>query len=158
MTKVLFSASFLKRSNLACATSTYGPAFEAVLPLKRLLHHHNLSQSVAKICKDLQRFARIQFDAILPLALSYLVMPIIDCITDGMILTSKCLHFERWIPSKRLLVVEQHWMWQRTGDWAVIHGPLEIDGTGCKFVSETMFLLVGSAHIVPIYIYIYVVL
>ena len=45
----------------------------------------------------------------------------------------------RWIPSKRLLVVGQHWLWQRTGGWAVIHGALEIDGTGPKFGSEMIF-------------------
>ena len=72
----------------------------------------------------------IQIDTILPCHANHFLSTIQMSPFD--------LHL-RWIPSKRLLVVGQHWLWQRTGGWAVIHGALEIDGTGPKFGSEMIF-------------------
>ena len=107
-----------------------------VLPLKRLLH----SQTHLQEWKLLWFvWARKTTKTRYKLIQSCLVMPIMSFrLSKWFQMSPFDLHL-RWIPSKRLLVVGQHWLWQRTGGWAVIHGALEIDGTGPKFGSEMIF-------------------
>ena len=103
-----------------------------VLPLKRLLHSDSFARMEGfMVCMSKKNDKNeIQIDTILPCHANHFLSTIQMSPFD--------LHL-RWIPSKRLLVVGQHWLWQRTGGWAVIHGALEIDGTGPKFGSEMIF-------------------